>query len=50
MPVLTLLTRITDCSATLIDNIFTDTLTSLNSSGIIISEISDHFPCLPLQA
>ena len=45
MPVLTLPTRITDSSATLIDNIFTNTLTSLNSSGIIISELSDHFPC-----
>lgn len=36
-------TRVTSRSATLIDNIFTNTL-NVNKSGIIMTDISDHFP------
>ena len=36
-------TRVTSTSATLIDNIFTND-TKIISSGIILSDISDHFP------
>ena len=47
IPCITRPTRITNSSATLIDNIITsrhlfDTLTC----GIAISDISDHFPCI----
>ena len=46
-PTLTFPTRITQYSATLIDNIFSNN-GNLDSqlSGIIVSDISDHFPCL----
>ena len=37
-------TRITDHSATLIDNIFTNELDSKINSGLLISDISDHLP------
>lgn len=37
-------TRITDHSATLIDNIFTNELDHNISSGLLISDISDHLP------
>ena len=37
-------TRITDHSATLIDNIFTNELDSNINSGLLISDISDHLP------
>ena len=37
-------TRITDSSATLIDNIFTNTHSNLISSGIWLADISDHLP------
>jgi len=43
VPVITTPTRITDNSATLIDNIFT-TLPTDYTSGTIVSDISDHFP------
>ena len=46
-PTLTLPTRITQYRATLIDNIFSNN-GNLDSqlSGIIVSDISDHFPCV----
>ncbi len=37
-------TRITDCTATLIDNIFTNCLSNCVHSSIIFSDISDHLP------
>ena len=37
-------TRITDHSATLIDNIFTNELDSKMNSGLLISDTSDHLP------
>ena len=37
-------TRITDHSATIIDNIFTNELDHIISSGLLISDISDHLP------
>ena len=43
VPVITKPTRITEESATLIDNIFTSNPNNFNS-GIIITDISDHFP------
>ena len=43
MPLITKPTRVIETSATLIDNIFT-TLQPFPDSGIIISDISDHFP------
>ena len=36
-------TRVTHCSATLIDNIFCNNIKALNMSGIILSDVSDHF-------
>ena len=45
LPTLTLPTRITDHSATLIDNIFSNNNNEKTySSGIIVTNISDHFP------
>ena len=42
-PLITKLTRVTSNTATLIDNIFTNS--SRNSfNGILLSDISDHFP------
>ena len=44
-PAITLPTRVTEVSATLIDHIFTLVGgNNIHSSGIIISDISDHFP------
>ena len=37
-------TRITKESATIIDNIFTNELQRINSSGLIINDLSDHLP------
>lgn len=37
-------TRITPYSATLIDNIYTNTLSTYYKVGILITDISDHFP------
>lgn len=37
-------TRVTDRSATLIDNILTNSLNKVLQSGILYSDISDHFP------
>ena len=43
-PLITKPTRITECSATLIDNIFTNNIKGVNKSGIFISDVSDHLP------
>ena len=41
-------TRITDTSATLIDNIFTNELHHNLTSGILFNDISDHLPIFAL--
>ena len=44
-PLISMPTRISDNSATLIDNIFTNvTENILQVSGVLITDISDHFP------
>jgi hypothetical protein len=43
-PLITLPTRLTSHSATLIDNIFTNNLEKYAFSGLILSDISDHLP------
>ena len=43
-PTITLPTRITDTTATFIDNVYSNHLTDKYSSGIILSDISDHYP------
>ena len=47
-PIITKPTRITEHTATLIDNIFTNNIEKLDSSvnGILFSDISDHLPIL----
>ena len=37
-------TRVTKSSATLIDNIFTNSLNDATKSGVFFTDISDHFP------
>ena len=50
LPVITKPTRITETSSTLIDNIFTNDLDISNhSSGILCTDISDHFPVFTLN-
>ena len=51
MPVILKPTRITQHTATLIDNIFTDDIEALESSsnGIIFSDISDHLPIVHVR-
>ena len=44
VPLITKPTRITAHSATLIDNIFTNNTNVLSKNGLIISDLSDHFP------
>ena len=45
MPLITKPTRITKCTAKLIDNIFANNLSRTeHSSGILLHDISDHFP------
>ena len=47
LPCITRPTRITKSSATLIDNIFTDTSIHENCiTSLIVLDISDHLPCL----
>ena len=47
LPVITKPTRVSTNSATLIDNIFvSDKLQHFLSSGVLITGISDHFPCM----
>ena len=42
IPKITLLTRISEHSSTLIDNIFTSNIDERESSGILLNQISDH--------
>ena len=44
-PAITLPTRFSEHSCTLIDNIFSSEHACITSSGILLSEISDHLPC-----
>ena len=44
IPLITKPTRITAHSVTLIDNIFTNNTNVLSKNGLIISDLSDHFP------
>ena len=47
LPVITKPTRVSTTSATLIDNIFvSNRLQHCIESGVIITDISDHFPCI----
>jgi len=47
LPMITKPTRITHTSATLIDNIYAKAKDAINSeSAILVTDISDHFPCL----
>jgi hypothetical protein len=43
-PIITLPTRITSHTATLIDNIFTNHPDNYSFSGLLLSDISDHLP------
>ena len=43
-PIINKVTRSHKSSNTIIDNIFTNNSYSINKSGIIISDISDHYP------
>ncbi len=49
-PLITKPTRITPSSATLIDNIFTNSLSNIWRSGVFYCDISDHFPVFHLTA
>ena len=44
LPLISKPTRVTERSATLIDNIYSNSST-IHSSAILINDISDHFPC-----
>ena len=49
-PMITKPTRVNDCTATLIDNIFTSNLTSSNIlNGVLFTNISDHFPIFSIN-
>jgi len=48
IPLITMPTRITNTSETLIDNIFTNNLSTEHSSGILIADVSDHLPIFTL--
>ncbi len=43
MPLICRPTRVTQTSATLIDHMYSNNLTSSSSSGIVINDVSDHF-------
>ena len=43
LPVITKPTRISTSSATLIDHIYTNNITTTGNSGIIITDVADHF-------
>ena len=43
-PLITRPTRITNSSATLIDNIFVNNLEEIYTSGILFTDLSDHLP------
>ena len=50
VPLITKPTRITDHSATIIDNIIYNDINNLNSyNGILISDLSDHLPIFHIQ-
>ena len=51
IPLINRPTRITEHSATLIDNVFTNGLTNIIHSfqGILISDITDHFPVFTIN-
>jgi len=44
LPTITLLTRITESTSTLIDNIFVNNIVNHFKTGIVYSDISDHYP------
>ena len=44
IPLITKPTRITDSTSTLIDNIFCNDISLFTMSGILVSDVSDHFP------
>ena len=44
IPLITKATRVYKSSATLIDNIFTNNVGSDNMNGVLMTDISDHFP------
>ena len=47
IPVITKPTRVTHSSATLIDNlVISEGLQHTSTSGVLITDLSDHFPCL----
>ena len=48
-PLITLPTRITSYTATIIDNIFTNDLENYSFSGLILSDISDHLPIFSMS-
>ena len=48
-PLITLPTRITSFTATIIDNIFTNDLENYSFSGLILSDISDHLPIFSMS-
>lgn len=43
-PLITRLTRITSHTATLLDNIFINSLNSFCAKGVLFSDVSDHLP------
>ena len=49
LPVITMPTRITHQSATLIDHIWTNKVCSSYHSGIIINSLSEHFPVIYIE-
>ena len=50
VPMISKPTRVTELSATLIDNIFTNKIPPPESAGIILSDISDHYPIFAISA
>ena len=42
-------TRITNTTATLIDNIFTNTENNIQTNGILFNDISDHLPIFLIE-
>ena len=44
LPLISNPTRLTSYSATLIDNIFTNHLSTLVFTGIVLNDLSDYFP------
>ena len=44
LPVISKTTRCSNTTSTLLDNIFCNKMSKINSSGIILDDLSDHFP------